>query len=154
MNLLLFGGNSIRNKDWINQCAKEFQPLFKICKVHHYEHWQKQEDSIDIPKELHNIALEVINFNNYAVFAKSIGMILAARAIYEGIIKPQKCIFLGLPIGVINKDKNAISDYFKSIKKPILFIQNNNDPVGSDEQVRNYLLEINPSDYSLELYQG
>jgi len=146
MDLLLLGGNSAHNKDWINSVSKTLVKSFNKRLTHSYIHWGAGEGNIDIKEELKNISAEISNFNEYVVFAKSVGTIVAARGVYENILHPQKCIFVGLPMLMINKDKSTISTYLKSIKKPILFIQNNNDPFGSIDEVKVYLKSLNLHD--------
>jgi hypothetical protein len=154
MNLLLFGGNSIRNKDWIYSVEEQLKPYFEDTKVHHYRHWESGEESININSELDRLSKEFNHEKDYVIFAKSIGTVLAAKGISSKILHPTKCVFLGLPMVLINKNLATINEDYESLKMPILFVQNVDDPLGSGAEVSKYLAELKLSNYRLKELKG
>jgi predicted alpha/beta-hydrolase family hydrolase len=150
MDLLLLGGNSQNNQQWITRVSKELRPLFSNCLPHIYLHWKASKGNINKKAELKELAEEVKKLESYAIFGKSAGATLTAQGIAEGVLNPRKCIFLGFPIKPI-KDKTAISSYLKSIKVPVLFIQNKLDPLGPADMLDKYLKETNMQSYRLEV---
>ncbi len=138
MNLLLLSGESIRNKDWIYQVVQVMRPLFDSTFVHEYKHWASDQTNIDLEHELSSLRSEVENLDDYAVFAKSIGTVLTAKAITQGWLKPKKCLFTGAPLGYIQPNYPEYAKDLINSKIPALIIQNSHDPVGSYQELKAY----------------
>ncbi|GAC1386906.1 MAG: hypothetical protein NVS1B7_6750 [Candidatus Saccharimonadales bacterium] len=139
MNILLFGGNSQRNKQWVHQVGTALSASYDACIIHNYSHWAEQGDFIDFEKELLNLGTKVTSYEPYAVFAKSVGSILTLRAIASGILSPVCCIFVGLPIKLAEEDGILLESLLPTCNVPCLFVQNNQDPVASFEKVKTYV---------------
>jgi len=154
MDLLIFGGEGYHNKSWAEEVDRQLGSLFDHCTVHNYLHWQNDGQNIDIQKELTLLPQEVMGLNSYIVIAKSIGTVLTAMAIKQHILNPQKCIFLGIPMMAVDRHKVEVSDYYKSINVPVMFIQNNHDPLGSATDVKEYLEELASVNYQFIELQG
>jgi hypothetical protein len=152
MNILLFGGNSQRNKEWIHELGDVLSPDFNNCVVHDYEHWDGRGEFIDFDLELSRLSAEVKGFDPYIVFAKSVGSILTLKAINLGLLKPVKCIFAGLPIKLAEEDGISLPDLIKSNPVPTKFIQNTGDPLASYSRLTDYLKLTGAANYqSIEL---
>ena len=148
MNLLLFAGNSQRNKTWIHTVGETLSPDFEKCVVHNYKHWDTGAESIDLDLELSRLNATVEKLDSYAVFAKSVGSILTLKAISQGIIDPNHCIFAGLPIKLAEEDGIPLQALIKNNSIPTMYIQNSNDPVASYSQLFSYLQEFSSKQYA------
>ncbi|MCB9823313.1 hypothetical protein H6800_03510 [Candidatus Nomurabacteria bacterium] len=154
MNILLFGGNSQRNKDWIHEVGKLLEPEFDKCVVHDYEHWDGKGEFIDFDLELSRLPDEVAELGDYVVFAKSVGSVLSLKAISQGILKPIKCVFVGLPIKLAEEDNIPLDELLKDNKTPTLIMQNTTDPVASYKKVKSYIEESKLDNYTLLELEG
>jgi hypothetical protein len=141
MDLLLLSGNSARNKSWIYSVRDTLTPLFVTSLVHDYAHWENGETFINFDQELVSLPREVTILSEHIVFAKSVGSVLVAQAIHNKLLNPQQCIFVGLPLELIEKQQYAFADWLRGYHKQITFIQNAHDPLGSYEAVKSYLHE-------------
>jgi len=154
MNALLFGGNSFRNKDWVHRVGESFNSMFDKVVVHDYAHWSSGEPNIDFKTEQEKLKAEVQDLANYIIFAKSAGAVLSAKSIHDDIARPQKCIFVGTALAMVENGNYPFPDWLKSIKCPVLFIHNSGDPVASFEKLRVYLEAHGPSAYELAELPG
>lgn len=139
MNILLLGGSSLRNKEWIYKVRDALRDNFDILKVHEYSHWATDEEFTNLNKELKALTSETNTFGEYAIFAKSIGTIIALQGMDMNILHPTLCIFTGLPIKLIEREGLNVKDWLEASKMPILIIQNENDPQGSFDEVSKLL---------------
>lgn len=152
MNILLFGGNSPRNKAWIHKVGETLSSDFGKCIVHDYGHWDNQGEFIDFDLELSRLSAETASLEPYVVFAKSVGSILTLRAINEGILVPAKCIFAGLPIKLAEEDEIPLQELLRSNPVSTMYIQNTYDPLASYARLMDYLRESGASPHeSVEL---
>lgn len=149
MNLLLLGGNSQRNQTWIHNMGDVLSSQFDRSFVHDYKHWRTGAEFINFDFEMSVLPDETKNFENYAVFAKSIGSVLTLKCINSGILKPSKCIFIGLPIKAVKQENIDLLGLLKSSPKPTLIIQNSNDPLASFSEVQNLVEQTGASNYKL-----
>jgi hypothetical protein len=139
MNLLLFGGNSQRNKEWIYSVKEALSDSFLTCLVHEYDHWNGKGEFIDFEAELIKIKAEVKDLGEYMVFAKSVGTVLTLMAIKAGILNPTKCLFVGLPLKLILEDKIDLPGLLRANKVTVQILQNTQDPTGSYQEVASYI---------------
>lgn len=139
MNLFLLAGNSKRNKDWIYSVGYALKVLFDAAKVHDYAHWESGEEFVDIEKELKTIIDETKTLLPYAIFAKSVGGVIAIKGINEKVLQPNTCIITGLPLSLIAKESLPVSEWLSETTVPITIIQNEHDPLGSYEDVREFV---------------
>lgn len=146
MDLLLLSGNSKRNQAWIYKVRDNFSDIFTKTLIQEYRHWSTNQEFIDIEFELNQLAKEVNKLDKYSVFTKSVGTIIAIRAIASGIIKPEKIMITGFPIHLMNIDDTSLDNDLVAIDIPILVIQNENDPVASFSEVKEYINEIGIED--------
>lgn len=148
MNLLLFGGNSQRNKQWIDEVRDKLSVDFDKCLVHNYDHWQNNEEFISFDKELAKLPAEVKELGEYVVFAKSVGSVLTLKAISGGNLKPAKCVFVGLPIKLAEEDNIELTELLKNNPVPTLFIQNTNDPLAGYSKMEAYIKAAGPKRFA------
>lgn len=138
MNCILLSGNSLKNRDWIYDARQRLAELFDDTYIHDYNHWVTKEPWIDIKYELkalenHRVA------EPYCIFAKSIGTVLAIQAIEQKIIQPKFALFNGIPLNYINDNYEEFGDLLSKSDVPITIVQNDLDPVGSYEQVSDFI---------------
>lgn len=137
MKLVLLGGNSVHNKEWIEAVRDKLSSLFEESVIMYYEHWKSEGKKIDIEKEIDKLSGLV--HDNSVVFAKSAGIGITLRAILDGRINPLKCIFVGIPLSWEEINGNELSPYFKNYRTPTLFIQAEKDPYASFSEVKKFL---------------
>ena len=141
MNLLLLSGNSIQNKSWIEESEAVLKDLFEKTHIHYYKHWDENNPIIDFAYELNKVAEFASGFDPYIIFAKSIGTILTVKGVHDNLLKPPKCIFLGVPISWGKQNVSASDKWFENYSIPTLFIQQTSDPMMSFQSLDLYLTE-------------
>jgi hypothetical protein len=139
MNIILLAGNSIHNKQWIYEVEAKLGPLFEQSYIQDYSHWANGKENIDFTLESEKLSAKVSNLVTYVIFAKSVGTILALEGIYKRILRPAKCIFVGVPLKGIHQAAIPFNDWLEHTDVPILFIQNSNDPVGAYGELKDYI---------------
>lgn len=154
MNILLFGGNSQRNKDWIHEVGDVLSSDFEKSIVHDYEHWDGRGEFIDFDLELSRLSTVTDGLSPYVVFAKSVGSILTLKAINLGLLSPTKCVYAGLPIVLAEEDGIPLQDLLKNNPVPTKFIQNTHDPLASYSRLTEYLKTAAVMDYQTVELEG
>lgn len=149
MNLLLLPGNSLNNKGWAFEARDALASLFDRCVVHEYAHWTSGAKLADVDLEIEALKQVAKDLGNYAVFAKSIGTVIAAKGIHEGVLNPSKCIFTGAPLPLIKSQTYEYTKWLAIFGKPILFVQNSHDPVAEYEVLKAYLQSSELTGYEL-----
>jgi hypothetical protein len=48
MNILLLPGASVRNKEWIEELSKAYEPFYDEVRVLHYLHWNNKDLEFDL----------------------------------------------------------------------------------------------------------
>jgi hypothetical protein len=142
MNILLLPGASVRNKEWIEELSKAYEPFYDEVRVLHYLHWNNKDLEFDLELEIHRLAKKVEGFIPYVVFAKSAGSVLACAAMANGILKPNMCLFAGLPLVMIQNHNLPLDKWLAESKCNVTFIQNENDPLGLYEDVRYFVNKL------------
>ena len=142
MNLLLLPGNSKRNKEWIHSVEEVLKSSFNKTTVHHYNHWENDNDSVDFELEFTKLIQETVDYAPYSIFAKSLGSLLTLRGCAEGMITPHACMFAGLPLALITSEYIIAQEWLRNIKTPTLIIQNDTDPLGSYEEVSQFVSKL------------
>lgn len=160
MNLILLAGNSISNKEWIEEVESSLKPLFTTTKIHYYKHWSTGDELIDFDKELELLSEGTKDFNQYVIFAKSVGTLLTLKGVKENKLQPIKCIFVGTAINWGRERNFTVDKWLGNYSIPTLFIEKTNDPACSfkdlvellkDKSVKNSALkEIPGSDHHYE----
>lgn len=141
MDLLLLGGVSPHNKDWLYQVRDALAPLFGQCLVHEYAHWASAAPQIDLDHELNALRSQVHDLKEYVIFAKSAGVVLSLKGIADDILRPKACLFVGTPLRYIHKHGHQTDVWLKDLTMPTIFAQNAHDPSGAYQEVEHYLRE-------------
>ncbi len=148
MQIIYIAGNSLRNKDWIEKVKSKFDS-FSTGKILYYDHWTTEAGFIDFEKESIKLSELVKDMDEYCVFAKSVGTALALKTISEGMFKPKKAIFCGVPYGVAKKEGIAIDSILTGLSVPVIFVQNESDPVCSHDDLEKVLEKNKPRQHQL-----
>lgn len=148
MHIIYLAGNSLRNKDWIEKVKENFDKFF-TGDILYYDHWASGTEWANLTIESKKLAKLVENKNDYFVFAKSIGSVLALKCIYEKIISPKKIIICGHPYNAAVKAGHPIDEYLKTLSIPTTFIQNEFDPLFSFSELENILQKNEVKNYTM-----
>lgn len=141
MNLVLLAGNSLSNKNWIEEVAGAMEPLFEKITIHYYKHWETGDELIDLDGELAALADTVKGLGSWVVFAKSAGTLLTLKGIKEGKISPAKCIFAGIAVDWGREKGFPVDEWLNGYATPTLFIQKSFDPAYSFANLQSLLQE-------------
>ncbi|MFW5853260.1 MAG: alpha/beta family hydrolase [Patescibacteria group bacterium] len=136
MNLVILPGNSLNNKEWATLVSKSFISDFNYIYKQSYDHWKSGEEFINLDKEIEKL-IENIPEPPFFVLAKSAGSILTVKAIIEGKLKPEKCVFLGFPLNWVRENNFPLDYWLEDYSVPTLIIQKTNDPVTSYKELVN-----------------
>lgn len=154
MNLLLLGGNSPHNRDWLAEVERELTPLFEQIYTHQYAHWRTGQGSIDLAQELSQVQQAVEKRGPYGIFAKSAGALLALKGIAEGKLTPKWCVLVGLPLHFAEDNGITAAEWLAANTVPIRILQNTNDPTASFTEVHSFLEMHGSSHISLTELPG
>ncbi len=126
MSLLVLGGGSQKNKTWVDECASFFRHDFSDVNKIYYEHWRTGEKDIDFELEMKKISslLAGKEITELYVCAKSIGSILALKCIEKNIIRPNQCVFFGMPLKIASGFNNGDWSFLKALDIPTLAFHN------------------------------
>lgn len=106
----------------------------------HWPHWQDEKAEFLADTEVEKV-WHVISGSadkDIVIVAKSIGTWVAARLMHlHPEFNPQKVILLGVPVSSLpEEDMRMYPEYFSRVSKNLHIIQNEHDPFGSSDQVR------------------
>ncbi len=153
MYIVLLGGRSKRNHPWVRELADELRPLAENIIIHDYDHWQTGVETVDIQKEAVQLACKLQGVDQYIIVAKSIGTVITMLGVQSSELSPQACMFLGTPLGIIKEELPEIDDVLPLLPRTA-FMQNEHDPLGGAEMLREYILQHEPSDWELVALPG
>ncbi|MFZ2152729.1 MAG: hypothetical protein WAV41_01585 [Microgenomates group bacterium] len=148
MHIIYLSGGSVRNKIWIEEIKSKFDK-FSDGQILYYSHWETGEKNLNFEIETKKLSELVAGKDEYFVFAKSIGSILALKSIYEKVISPKKMVICGHPYNLAKELGFPIDDYLKSLTISTIFFQNEFDPLFSYADLEKVLGENIASDYHL-----
>lgn len=154
MNLLLLGGNSLHNRDWLSEVEREVAPLFERTYMHRYAHWQAGEGNIELGLELPRVQQAAAALGDYGVFAKSAGTLLTLKGIAEGGLAPKWCVFTGVPLAFGQGNSFVMDTWLAANSAPTHFLQNTNDPTASFAELKTYLATHTKPGYRLTELPG
>jgi hypothetical protein len=147
--LIVLSGNSAKNQAWGEGVVEHFSAGFDDAYMQYYDHWQSGEVNINLDAELSKLKLALASDDatvEYFIFAKSIGSLMALKAVEQQIITPTKCVFFGMPLDY------ALTDLFKtdlaplaSFAVPAIAFHNQFDPTANYEIAQNALEKYLPS---------
>jgi predicted alpha/beta hydrolase family esterase len=143
MKTIVLPGFSPHNKTWAYEVKNKLN-LDEIV-VLDWLHWERKVKSFFREKELARIK-NLIGGKKVNIIAKSIGTGVIVGLIPEVRINLEKIILCGIPLrGFGDKAKRVFRQNLPlfSSKNMVVF-QNENDPLGKYEEVKDFLEEINP----------
>ncbi len=143
MVTFILPGYSLKNKKWVEETAAglnldhETRPVF-------WNHWDDPEKKFD-PKEKVRLIVDTARENSINIVAKSIGTLVASHIISQVPGRIEKVIFCGIPLNDFNEeDKEVLRNTLRSFPaEKILCFQNEDDPHGTFDQVKDFLAKAN-----------
>lgn len=149
MNLILLPGNNWRNQAWIEQVHKTVAPDFDQVWVQYYDNWKARTALLNMDLETEELANKARDFGKYCILAKSAGVLLAMKAIKEGKIKPEKCVFVGTAIRWGLEQGWPVDEWVKGYSIPTLFVQRSEDQVMTFGELRHALDKAGATNFRL-----
>jgi len=149
MDLILLSGNSACTKEWIASVEEELKELFDSTYIHDYNHWKTGEKNINLNYEVEKLSEYLKDKKNYIIFAKSAGAVLVLRAVSEGKISPEKCMFVGIPLNWCNKLDIPFNKWIKNYKIPTYFVQKTKDPYLNSGELKKIIKENDVENFKL-----
>ena len=128
MELILLPGLSKENKKWIHELSAIFKNNFDTIHVHEYLHWENEQITPTIEKELECVAAYAKNISQYVIFGKSFGAIVALQGIRSRKLKPVACLFVGVAGNMSRQTPFPIEELLTNYSVPTLFVQKEFDP--------------------------
>lgn len=154
IDLVLLPGNSPANKQWIDQLAEVLDPHAKRVKSLYYSHWVTGNGLINLEQEQDKLVALAQDLIEYAVVAKSVGVLLALEAIFKKKITPQKCVFIGSALKWGKYYQLDVDSWLQGYATPTLFIQKKHDPATPAEELRHLLTRSGVFNYKFEQLAG
>ena len=160
MRLILLAGNSVNNRAWIEGVEAELRDLFDSTYIHIYNHWINGGAMIDLETELKGVFEEVRKANDvdgedeYIIFGKSAGVILTLKGVYEGMLTPRRCMFLGTPVEWARDQGFEVNKWIEDFSVKSYFLQNRNDPAMNALNLKEYLATNGVKNYDLVVFDG
>lgn len=138
-NLVVLGGNSQTNLEWVEKVKEKLYLDFKGVYVHYYRHWSLAEPLIDLNFELEELANKISGLEPYVIFAKSAGALLALNGAVLGKIHPVACVFVGFPPDFGERLGLEMKWLLKNYFVPTFFMQKTDDPAMGAKELKLYL---------------
>lgn len=154
MNLIILGGYSDYNKEWVENIQKTLGDLFESVDILYYENWADYKEDADIRPEVENLKKIAQGKENLVVFGKSVGVALTLQAIHNGYIKPIKCIFSGMAYEWSIKNGWDMDILLKNFDISALFLQQTDDVTTSFKKVKKVLEKSDVKNCNLIELQG
>ncbi len=137
--LIVLPGNDKRNREWIDEVAKNFGSIFEETRSHYYKHWENDELSIDFDHEVNEVTKKVVEWEEFTVFAKSAGTLITLMSLKAGKLKPKMAVFVGFPLDFARQKGIDVHTLIRDIEIPLIVIQKKNDPQATAEELENFL---------------
>jgi pimeloyl-ACP methyl ester carboxylesterase len=149
MNLLILGGYSDYNRNWVENIQKNLGPLFESSEILYYKHWSPYNDNADIKPEVENLAKIAEGKKDIVVFAKSAGVSLTLQAIRNGYVNPVKCIFAGMAYEWSKHQGWDMDNLLEHFQIPTLFLQQSQDLSTPFQTIKETLEKLEVINYDL-----
>lgn len=153
-SLVLLGGNSLKNLDWINKASDYFKQNFPSNKILYYQHWTNSNLEMDLNLEAKKLVKISKDSQNLTVFAKSAGIMTTLIAMKDYGLKPQKCVFVGFPSNVLDDWGINYLPYLKEVNIQTTLFQNSEDPMGTYEKTKEIFEKNQINNINLILEEG
>lgn len=156
--ILLLGNNQKASKILFKKIKKKLQKRFDKIITIHYLHWgQVNRKTINLDLELERIVKKIDNNikNDYIIIAKTVGVLVALKGIYEGLLSPKKCIFIGIPIIWARLNDLEIDLWLERYNNiPTLIFQKQEDPSMEYKDLKRYMERMNKKHYEIKKIEG
>ncbi|HSW80750.1 MAG TPA: alpha/beta family hydrolase [Candidatus Saccharimonadales bacterium] len=139
MNLLLFAGAGRQSEAWLQRVDASLAHQYEKTYRHSYAHWESGAPDIDLDLEIGRLAAITENVSPFMIFAKSAGTMLVSRATALGILRPEACLFTGIPLIMIRDQQLPANRWLQATEFPMTILQHTDDPYGSYEEVKQYI---------------
>jgi len=154
MKLYIAAGNNISNKEWALKVKHSLQELFTSINVLNYDHWKSYLELMDFDYEAKILKVKIGKEEEFGIFGKSLGVILALKTIREEKINPKFLIFLGIPINFCKENNIEVDSYLQEFSCPTLIIQNDKDPTINSKELEVYFKNKGIKNYDFVEYQS
>lgn len=143
MITVILPGYSVHNKDWALITSNSLNLGHEVRPVL-WEHW----DNPDMPFDAKDKAQEIIQVamkDSINIIAKSIGTLVASYIIDVIPDRIEKVILCGIPLNDMMEEHIQVErEALKSFdSEKIICFQNEDDPHGSFDQVKDFLAKVN-----------
>ena len=125
MKLILLGGQSLKNKAWIEEVRNELKAEFET-EILYYDHWETGAENMDF--EVEGKKLTEMCQGECMVLAKSAGSWLTLKLAAEGRTKPVKIILVGPAWDWARNNGFDPVALAKKVTVPVLVIDKTSDP--------------------------
>ena len=144
--LVLLWGNSIKNKERIQEVNKHLLVFYNTTHIHFYHHRDTWANSMDIEYECKKLCeyLKTLTWS-IILFCKSLWCLLALKAMVEQEIFIKQCVFIWFPLGFSELHSFPIEKYLKELTCPVLRIQHTNDPAWGYTTIVEKLCSLSPA---------
>lgn len=143
MVTLVLPGYSAKNKEWSEQAAANLKIDGQIRPVF-WDHWTDPTKKFKVAEKARLLGdiSETLVIN---IVAKSVGTLVASYIIQKYPSQIGKVVFCGIPLNDFDeKDKEEMKKAIIALpSESIICYQNEADPHGTSEQVKNYIDKIN-----------
>lgn len=137
MQTLILPGYSSKNKEWVDEVAKNLK-VNHIIRPFYWMHWTDESSNFDA-QEKANLIIKHIKEDKINIIAKSIGTLVASKVVEKIPNQIERIIFCGIPLTSLSvEDLNIIKFVINILGNKFLGFQNMDDPHGSFEQVKNF----------------
>lgn len=138
MITFILPGFSLRNKEWLEECAMSLKVEGTIRPVF-WDHWDDPDAEFQ-PKEKASLIARHAKGDKINIIAKSIGSLVAAYIIEQIPEQINKVIICGIPLGDIKENENVVKKALGSLPaEKLVCFQNESDPLGSFAEVKKFL---------------
>jgi pimeloyl-ACP methyl ester carboxylesterase len=139
MITFILPGYSLKNKEWLEECAMSLKVEGTIRPVF-WEHWNDPDEKFK-PKEKASLIARHAKGDKVNIIAKSIGSLVAAYIIEQIPDQINKVIICGIPLTDLKEGEDIIKVLETLDPAKIICFQNEFDPHGSFTEVRAFLPE-------------
>ncbi len=155
MKLIILPGNGQKaNEQWLSDSAQVIGEGSESVYAHRYSHWGTDQELIDFEGELQKLSALLEGEEHYIIFGKSAGAMLALYGVSTGILKPERCVFVGLPLKWAKKNNFPLENWLEKFNIPAEIIQQSEDKFASFEEVKELLNRLEKENIKLEEIPG
>lgn len=127
MKIHVLPGIDPKTEQWANSLIQELRIDRSTATVQRYLHWQSDTGHVNREKEIERLKRCTMDL----LIGKSLGVGLGLRAIIQGIIKPEKAVFIGVPLTSLIQQGHDLQSMVDAADVTSLYIQQTDDPLGS-----------------------